>query len=229
MKVCVIGNSHVACVKAVEVENHPKTEFTFFASPGRGIINLQVAGNRLDAAGESSLEKSIRMTSGGASSIDPSGFDIFWVVGLFRVLRLAPGLSRAVCIDTYHDHLKSTGFSGLCSKLRAISTKPMIATPMPLATKGVGKDRGQVSYMESSEFAREAASELGVALLPQPRGTRQGWASLPHYASGAPRLDHVAEKVGARFDAENNSHMNGLYGRALQSDFVELVGRTGVR
>lgn len=76
-KLCVIGNSHVACLKAALSEEpslEHDIEYTFFASRGKRIRGLTVEGLSLVASDER-LRSALEFTSGGKSAINLDHYD----------------------------------------------------------------------------------------------------------------------------------------------------------
>jgi hypothetical protein len=92
MKICVLGNSHLASMKTgwdLVRDTTPEYELTFFGAPKAMMDDLSLEGNAL-VPGTDKLRRKLSMFSEGSESIDLDSFDAFVVVGLqFGPRRLA--------------------------------------------------------------------------------------------------------------------------------------------
>ena len=92
MKICVLGNSHLASMKTgwdLVRDATPEYELTFFGAPKAMMDDLFLEGNAL-MPGTEKLKRKLAMFSEGSESIDLDAFDAFVVVGLqFGPRRLA--------------------------------------------------------------------------------------------------------------------------------------------
>lgn len=84
MKLCVIGNSHLAAfriglTKAPDL--FPDLDVEFFGAKGVGLKALRVRDGRM-VARSPKISEQLSMTSGGKTSIDPKAYDAFLIVGL---------------------------------------------------------------------------------------------------------------------------------------------------
>jgi hypothetical protein len=85
VKVCVIGNSHLAAVKLGHdriAADHPAFTLHFFGAEAASLWGLQREGTVL-APKNARLAGKLALTSGGAESIETRDYDAFVLVGLF--------------------------------------------------------------------------------------------------------------------------------------------------
>ena len=99
MRVCILGNSHVACIKVAWDElgkSHTDYCLTFCAAPGRRLDAMELSGDHL-VPSNPQLRRDILTTSGGRDSIAIRDHDAFCIVGLgFRFPVLDLSFSSAV-------------------------------------------------------------------------------------------------------------------------------------
>src|ERR1700726_4363476 len=128
MRVCVIGNSHVAALKLGWTQvrtTYPKVEITFFAHAGLFINYLKLEDSCLVPTTED-LRKAIAFTSGGQDRIRPEAFDCF----LIYALTAKPAFARssqfysAACVKALANNLvANTASTRLLRELKEITAK----------------------------------------------------------------------------------------------------------
>jgi hypothetical protein len=104
-RICVIGNSHVGCLKLAwnqACEQHPSTKLTFFAAPGQSAKDLIVTPTKI-TPGTHSLRKHFAMTSKSSGEIELDEFEVFLIVGLLPTVPLAANLALSYAPDTLSD------------------------------------------------------------------------------------------------------------------------------
>lgn len=235
MKLCVIGNSHTACVKAAWDEagrRFPKLEPTFFAAPGQGIRGLAFRNGCLQPQSPE-LRKDLAFTSGGLEEIVLADYEAFWLVGMANATApLDSRLSAAVREATLRDRMERTQVMTFVKMIRRASQAPIVASCMPFVTERHLDDAFPElpSSLRPAVIASELTRLLGISgftLMEQPETTLvpSRFLSLPEYLEGSPRLAHTAHKVGATFDgiATNKNHMNSKYGELLIQQAAERL------
>lgn len=152
-RVCIIGNSALACIKLAwdqaMTADVPSTSMTFFGSSQYSVDCLQLVGRRLVPT-EEKVAAQFAMTSGGSREIELDRFDHFIVYGVsfeyrdfLRIFRthalvedmdLAPDkhLLSAACLDRTVLDLKDLrpGFR-IASDISNATTAPISIVPAP--------------------------------------------------------------------------------------------------
>jgi hypothetical protein len=236
-RICVVGDSHLAALRLgweSLAPDFPQTEIVFFAGPGKSMEGLEVRDGQL-AASSAALQGSLKMTSGGLTSI-AADYDVYVVHGLELGIGFALEISRKhraerhakdwrapISDDCFAHAVKGAAQVSLAGKtivkLRAITAAPILFCPVPMADAHNQKLRQSLSAAgEAADvvalFARGCAlfaDETAGRYVPQPEET------LEHDGIGTQASFSSAP---ARFRADlakknDNSHMNGAYGAAV--------------
>lgn len=229
MRICVLGNSHVASLK-LGLEKLPaeckNLEMVFFASRGGGMQGLRLEEDRLLPTGEG-LTKSIAHTSGGKTEVVLAEYDAFLVYGLgFRLPLTAGHLSAAVKRQLSRDTLASSINFRLCSLLREATDKPVYVghDPQEAAGRRHPDLAAHLPYEAVYAMAREDLARHDVQLLTQPKQTfADTWFTIPSYSAGSVRLDIGDERSNTLHDDTDSKHMNGEFGRVWLEGLLAAV------
>ncbi|HML30836.1 MAG TPA: hypothetical protein PKE16_18750 [Hyphomicrobium sp.] len=84
MKFCILGNSHIAAIRAgwsKVADLYPDIELDFFGAKGMDLKALHVRDGVL-ATRTPKVAKQLMITSGGKKSINPEDYDAFLIVGV---------------------------------------------------------------------------------------------------------------------------------------------------
>lgn len=234
MRICVLGNSHVASLK-LGLEKMPavrkNVSMDFFASRASALGALRLENNRLVPTNDN-LARSIAHTSGGKSEVALADYDAFLVYGLgFRLpviqAQLSSAVSRQVCRDTL---VQALNFR-MCSMVRQATDKPVYVGHDP--QEAPGPKTPEVSrclpYEAVHDLMRGELSREGVHLVAQPRQTfADRWFTKPEFSAGSTRLDIGDAKSNELHSEVDNKHMNGDFGRIWLETFFPAVGvKTG--
>jgi hypothetical protein len=237
MKVCVIGNSHAACIKRAWDEFLvPKFkdsfELTFFAARGQKLKDLALKNGELVPLTDR-LRKSIEFTSDGFSSIRLKEYDVFLLVGLqAKPFYLEnSNFSSAVTKLALNDNYVSKIFFEVLTKIRKeVDSKIYIGhTPLP---KNINRENLEHDesisemYLKGLELANdELFKKFDAELLPQPAITLTGNSRNTHsnYSVGSTRLSVGDEIDNAEHLKEDRFHMNTLFGKAWLEEFFEKL------
>jgi hypothetical protein len=230
MRICVLGNSHVACLKLAWDElrvDYPKTSLTFFADRQNGLAGLTPKGSALVPSNEA-LSAAIGYTSGGQTTVETEDYDVFLVCGLNLYLpRLDCRLSSAVVRAANRDCLPASLNFRVAQKLRAVTSKPvhLAHCPQRAYTPKTCADRNSMSYGRVFKFAFEVAEERGLKLNIQPlRTLEDGWSTRLAYSRGSTRLaidDEIAPD--AAHSKTDTAHMNVDFGRLYLERWFETL------
>ena len=231
MRICVLGNSHVASLK-LGLEKLPgaRQRFTmeFFASRAGALEGLHLKDRRLVPRSEN-LARAIAHTSGGKRDVVLDDYDAFLVYGLgFRLPVVETQVSAAVRRQVCRDTAVGTLSFHMCSLLRQATDKPVYVGHDPQEAEG--RKRPDVSrslpYDGVYDLTKSALRDEDLRLVRQPRGTfANSWFTKPEFAAGSTRLDIGDAKSNELHKDVDNKHMNGDFGRIwLEESFIPAVG-----
>ncbi len=233
MRICVLGNSHVACLKQGWDHvgaRYPDLKVTFFASRQEGLKALRRDGDSL-TPGNAALAKDLAFTSGGLDRVELAAYDVFLVHALGLAAppmdrRLSGAVQRQICKDALGRSLNRS----LCGLIRSASASPICI--------GLNPQRGLVESGPSQRhrlFYGDTCAMLGgqidldnTRLIEQPAQTlADGWHSRSELSRGSTRLD-VGDRISnAAHPVDETVHMNTEFGCLYMENFVaSLVLRT---
>ena len=232
MKICIIGNSHVAALK-LAWENHfdkrckKDNDITFFASRGKSLRSLKLENNKLIPDSEH-LKKNLRATSGGKSFIDLASYDVFLLYGLGVRPYYASNLfySKAVIDDSIKDYYFSTLAVKILKMIKSNPRKKVYIGHNPMPNKNPYtvtqfRESRNGHYQRGMFLVNERFfGALGTELLKQPNKTISscGMHTSTMYGKGALRLYD-----GKPFPQTDNSHMNEDFGKIWLDQFLSQV------
>lgn len=230
-RVCVLGNSHAACLKLAWDEGHhlhSQFSLTFFADRRAGLMGLQPRDGMLVPDSER-LRSIIEYTSGGLSEVDLQAYDAVLVVGL--QVQAYPHADRSFSAAAVRrwliDRTPRTGGFDLAKKVRQVSGIPAFVVHQPLETVVAAEvDVDLRIYRNSIQVLNEEFfQKLNVPVFAQPEQTiTNGFYTKRTYASNAKKLDIGHDEV-SDVPSGDRRHMNALYGAVVLSTFLpQIVG-----
>jgi hypothetical protein len=201
MKICVIGNSHIAALKkAVEdgALDHTDANIVFFGAPGKNFDKLQVRDGMI--CGPATLQDMfLRVSDGLYTRIDPAEFDVVVVyAGRFYFHRLLGSIHRVLRSDVHlSKDCLSTGIGRWLTSKHVFRLARMIdeaspatrvvLVPRPIPAAGVADasdaaapdakspwvwDTLEPSFRKKIwSICSQSASRRGVELFAQPDST----------------------------------------------------------
>lgn len=229
MKLCIIGNSHLAAIKLgwdqVGAE-FPWLQPQFFGARADALLDLHAEGGRLVPA-TPDLAAKIAYVSGGDGSIDPAGFDAALLVGMNYIptmpedARLSQAVRAAAARAAYDATLSGHVFAQL---RKAAPDLPVHVMPNPLRRRAAGAEpaAATVPYAVRLEDFRRGLGAGPVHVAGQPPETIvDELYTADVHGLGAVALD---EGRGARSKAETDlSHMNGDYGALFLRHWLPTI------
>jgi hypothetical protein len=237
MKICIIGNSHVAALKLAWVNHFDKrckkdNDITFFASPGNSLRSLKLENNKLIPDSEQ-LKKNLRATSGGKSFIELASYDVFLLYGLATQPYYNHGLfySKALMDDWLAEYRAASlpikilemMPAGLCKKIY------LGHNPMPseiLESKANLVDCKSYAYELGLSFINKTVFNLYAAeLLPQPPSTiaASGRNTIFEYNKGSRRLEMGNTRSNRLYPTGDRLHMNDKFGKIWLEEFFKYI------
>ncbi len=225
MKICVIGNSHVAVVKVAYDQMRAKgdtPDMKFFADSGPGIERLVLhEGGLWPEKNDTQLLTSITTTSGGLTHIDPAKYDIFLVIGLARSIEnvvelVKRPISESARNRALQDYWDARAAVRMLEKLMWITDKPLYLGLTPLMAAEKLNDDGPDDYEKMVALSKELyLDDMNVTLISQPSATIvNGQNTKLEYSRGSLRLGNGKRKApGVHLHPDGEyRHMNAAYG-----------------
>jgi hypothetical protein len=227
MKLCMIGNSHLACLKqAWDEAPRPGLEPGFFGAP-RDLLKTLVLENGRIGSPDRAVRAILAGVSGGADTLDPRAWDGFVLVGLalhvippVQADRLDGRLSAAVQQATLRARFARTAMAHVLGLLRQVTDRPawLLPTPLPRppapgAAKPLPPD--VAGHAAGLTRLRQALETGPTRLLGQPPDTilHDRW-TRPDYGERAIGL--MPDETGSFVKPpEDRTHMNAAFGRRL--------------
>lgn len=232
MKLCVIGNSHSACLKLAWEQLQTRYldhSITFFAQRGIGMSGLMPRGKMLVPAGEA-LRQAMLHTSGGHATIDLPNFDAVLIVGFLWGYPPSTGYySHAAAQQALIDVTPKTLAIRLLRKIRQVSDIPVFLAHQPLRSDDSDIDGSAdlAPYRRLVEVLNSAFMESeGAVLLSQPPQTiARSFFTRREFAVGSLRLDIGDGDTDENPYADPRSHMNTRYGDIYLSTHLPTIAR----
>lgn len=243
MKIAIIGNSHVACLKKAwtRMEGGSRdVEVDFYASTADSITDSYISKGVIYPKTEL-LRKSLMITSGGAESIRIDAYDEIVIYGV------AANMHKLMRVQKAFDEGKP--FSAGFKDSAIVYSNPSSNRFLRLRTEYSGKKwylypRPNTSIIDAAAPARDlelneeeyrdlnaritgSFDAMGFRYAPQPMETLLSVRfTKPQYNVGAVGLSENLPEQGYRdlVQDRNGNHMNEEYGRiALQDIFSRVV------
>lgn len=225
MKLCVLGNSHLASLKLAWdqiADQQSDFELTFFGSPRMGMnaLRAEPEAKKLFTPKEGVADH-LAQSSGGLREIDYTKYDAFLLYGLFfGAPRLDKRHSDAVKQATINDMIQSSLALQTARKLGKLGEKHVFFGLEPLLSDGGEKlieagnlEPNLLEYRDITEHIARRLKRPYWHLLSQPEETIDRLLTTnPEYGKGSVRLLPHAKK-GSVHPARDVHHMNAEYGK----------------
>jgi hypothetical protein len=232
MRICIIGNSHAACLKLAWdkglSKKHPSAQFVFFASLTAGIETLTAHDQSLKSHNPNTIAN-FKITSNGLDEIEFSSFDYCLLHGLsprtmaYRKMILS---SRKIFYSQYALALSNPFHQSLAFRLineiRKISEIPIICSPTPNALSALNAPKEEkldkLTFGDVCSTIELSHKQINAIYLPQPSSTIHcTYFTAPKYGKGPKNLLFRSGDSIENGDLfENDSvHMNEAFGKKL--------------
>lgn len=229
-KICILGNSHVACLKhgwTKIAERYPDFRVSFFAEAGNeGLGTVYLDGRQLTAKGD--YARNAFAVTHGKDRLDIDDYDVFLIFGA-RAQTFWPTdvFYSAACLDAAFDDLTlGTPAKRVLTCLAEVTDAPIYVGHTPLLAAREIRDRTvSDAYLAGIELLNDRYySKLGAKMLGQPLSTIvNGCNTAPEYSWGVPKLSAVNGVDNARQAATDNSHMDAAYGALWLEAFFDTL------
>jgi len=236
-QVCVIGNSHSACIKLAWNDlksKFPTIDLTFFAARATGIRSLQPTKDGVLVPISKRLSEALIHTSGGQSIIDLNRYDLVLLVGLTSGYPKFGYYTRAAASRAMLDHIPTTLAFDMVKKIRNVSDIPIFVAHQPLRKEAAeGRDDGGVPvvslerdglvpYRKVIDTINEGLFDaLRARFLDQPAQTITNcFYTKAEYGIGAVRLD-LGD--GGEESDDDRAHMNARFGDIYLSTHLRAI------
>ena len=228
MKICIVGNSHIAALKLAAAQGaaeFPSLEIDFWGGAGQLYHKVFVDEGTLKAPAEFE-EKFLAVSEGRHASINPKDFDliVFHGAGLdtFRPVfaisrRFArnPKLPQEAIEAVTWEWLKDKLTFRLATQLRATSATPIVFSPIPNPSEDMRlqsenlKEASPEIYARFMNAFRICAKRAGFEVVLQPEHTLSRFANYTReeYSINSVRLHDTSER-----HSNDVMHMNEKYG-----------------
>jgi hypothetical protein len=236
-RVCVIGNSHTACLKLAWDDlkvRFPSISLTFFAARKSGVSELQPTPDGVLVPTSKRLSQALMHTSGGQSVIDLRRYDLVLVVGLTSGYPRYGYFSHAVARQAMLDHIPTTAAFETVQKIRSVSDIPIFLAHQPLFKENDGdqddegipilskESDGLMPYRRIIEAINDGLFRgLGARFLDQPAQTiTKCFYTRSEYGTNSVRLD-LGD--GNEESDDDRTHMNARFGDIYLSTHLRAI------
>lgn len=233
MRICVVGNSHMGCLKQAWdslAPHHPGIKAGFFGLPAGGLRALAARPDGRLGVDDPDAQQMLSRIAGGAPDLDPAAWDGFVLTGL--AVNLRPQrveywpdrrLSAAVRTALVRARFAPTAMAHVLRLLRASRPCPVWLVPQPLSRRRPGETIPELP--PHAQSAEQALADLRLALedettrvVGQPTGSIiDGLWTDARYGEGAVGIASAQEK-----GSEDFGHMNAAYGRLIWETLLAM-------
>lgn len=231
MRLCVLGNSHVASLKSgwdAISGDYPDVSITFFAARQRALDGLHLQEGKLVPQTDI-LAKNIAFTSGGLTQVDLQSYDAFlcYALGLPTPV-LDPRYSSAVTKLIFSDVFSRSLNIKIARLIRRGTTKPLYIAPNPRVadtphTPKPGLTK-QLDYRATIALMQRELNLDRSKIIPQPPETlTPGGFTLGRFSIGSIRLDVGDAISGEVHPASDIEHMNRDFGTIWIRNFLKQI------
>ncbi|MCB1996259.1 MAG: hypothetical protein H6933_13030 [Burkholderiaceae bacterium] len=228
MRICIVGNSHIAALKAghdAEPQAFREHSIEFFGLPGRRFQSLRFDIDRGLVFPDSHAQALALVTGGRFDRVAPEGFDVLVFHGCrVNLGKLCQSLltggppsvrySKRFLTAGVHGWLTTNETYRVMLQLRVHSQVRIMLSPMPMAAEGptgsasAGGAPSLDVLQDIEALVDQCCASDGFVFSPQPRQTlTQDARTGSEYSSGSTRL-----LVAEQHEDDDTAHMNGAYG-----------------
>lgn len=233
MKICVIGNSHVAAIKLAHeaLGPNPPHKMTFFAGLGRRIASFNASnGLLIPPADDHKIKFAISVTSGGLTEIDPALYDQILIIGMSgglhkMVSTVSRPLSEGAKACATKDYWQAAQLPSLLQNLRKITQKPICIGAPPLLAEARQCNTSTDAYSSFISLSNSLFfKDFNAQLIGQPVETIvNGNATEINFSRMSERLIEGKGDFAIHHPEGENSHMNQSYGTLWLKQYLKII------
>lgn len=223
MKLCIIGNSHIACLRNAwreEAEITQEHEVIFFGATGARLTKLKASVEDRCLIAEPPLTEQLQQTSGGLGHIATDDYDAFVIVGLSNSVHdlvsafTGAKYSMQVQAEATRDFWVSRNLFPVVNLLRSVCDKPIYIIHSPLEALPAPLPVPISTYDDMIRTSQtQVFNDFGAKLLQQPNSTLNGgMATKRKFSSGSVRLNLRNDGRARHHPQEDIEHMNADFG-----------------
>lgn len=253
MKICLLGDSHLAAIKTGASGLKTTHKLDFFGSPRDSLSGLRLQNTTL-APGSANLAEMLKVTSGGQTRIELADYDQFILVGLgfsftrlarmHQRYRLSSGVSELKHRYLISEDCRELAIAGLYERslalnlagaIRVASQAPIILVPEPFRSINV---LGSTQEVELWNYMSDRTDDLLTiyramqkrceALLPNFRILEQP-ADTTDGVFTRSEFAEAAPRMTAKgfesYTAPDFGHMGPLYGNRVLTEVFQSLKR----
>jgi hypothetical protein len=240
MRVCLVGNSHLAAIKlgwdAVKLD-YPDIACNFFGAPRNALRGLSLDGGVLVPTNEA-LARQIKIVSGGPTTLRPSDYDAICCVGLrfgfYHWLRSLPAVhslsiealweGSALVSNSFLRHvarywLEHSTAVLLMRMMRSVCAVPLSLLPTPLAGEALLDDLGARPMAKEQMYAALAGLYAVFQGEAQRCAVAEGFHLIPQPSTtmvspcfSLPEFRRKSVPLKDEYQDDKSLHMNQSYG-----------------
>ena len=226
MKLCVLGNSHIACLKFAWQRlqtDYPGVHLTFFGAHHLNFYSTQYVDGCILPTSENVLS-SFELTSGGQSTIRLGDYDLFWIHGLsLDLLGFYNHYFLQRCF--YSNQVLSMNFRNILDYYPGLhvlemlvpnTTRSIFFSHKPFRTGPVyERETDAAEYELLVQRFREDLRQIGASFIEQPvESMSMRGCTKEEFAKNSMRLAMTAGEQAFHEEGEIN-HMNDQFGILL--------------
>lgn len=240
MKVCIVGNSHIACIKkawdSLDASLSENFTLAFFGSHADTLLNTTSDENGIYPSNEQ-VANSFKLTSGGYDHISFEKYDALVLHGFSPSFRNYLSLSNYLENNSVTSRFRDECFFNISLTMgkmieSALKSKlPVYVTPRPCVSYSKQEDieeKDKISeevYSKVMNFVKDGFESRSLSYIPQPVDT------LIYYNFTKKKYNEAGIGLGAVpkndnshvLSSSNLTHMNQLYGKAYLESLFDLL------
>ena len=236
MKLCILGNSHIACIKHAWdniAERYPGVDVVFFGSSANTLEHAKAEQGVL-VPGTEQVARSWELTSGGSRELAVERFDHVVVHGvlpfltrwerLFRWVNKNQTASSAFVRDCFWRGHPLT--HKVLAQVDQLDKSRILLTPRPSPVRqGEEVPLPEAGYRELESFMASGFRALGYRVRLQPLASlTQGFHTFRRYNEDAIGLGKRPENL-TRAPEGDRTHMNLAFGELYLDDLLSALDK----
>ena len=254
MRLCIIGNSHIACLKSAwtTLSKDRTEEVEFFASPLQSMTSLKRDGQKL-ASSLPSVTANMLRTSGGKEAIDLDDYDavalcigagikgLGYAFAQHRTLEMPSSqwvrsfVSQEFSEVIAKETLRESGSYRLARTSLSDLSVPLLIFPAPIPTPGI-LDMHRPAWSDAEKlypfFQRlmrdsvtSLQSEVTFDFVHQPEETLQNGLTNRRYTAKKSETQAVFRGNATGEEGSDPHHMNTEYGAIMMTALLDQLGK----